>query len=194
MELWRRRLEALPSSARLAAWVVASAIVCVLLNRWLHATFELVGHPVSLNEANGEPSAAVQREWYGRLVQQGTLGLMIRTELIDTLWAASLACVVVGVNRLAAGLLRRWSPGVAAVALALAPLGALAPAIDVAENVCSLVMLTDPFGFPDGWAAAHAGLSRAKGIGIALSATVGPGLAVAGIALGFRDRRRRRGR
>lgn len=143
----------------LTVGAIAVALACQL---WMQATFREVRHPVALGPANLEPDPGVVREWYGVLVEQGTYLQMIRTELVDSVWATSLAIATWLLPCLFAALLRRRSPDVSAFLLRWSPLFALAGVLDLVENGISLVMLTDPWGFPDVLAPLHAGVSVAK--------------------------------
>ncbi|WP_152364396.1 hypothetical protein [Microlunatus speluncae] len=144
----------------------------------LQASFARVRHPESLATANLTADAETVRGWYQQLAAQGTLDQMIITETVDYLWMAGLAASLVLVTFLAAALVRRRHSKAAARLHRLAPAMIAAPALDAVENALSLIMLSDPVGFPDPLAYAHAGVSMIKVVAAIGSATVVPAYAV----------------
>lgn len=172
----------------LAVGLAIAAIAAVLAQVLLQRSFAAVDHPVSLAEANITADAATVRGWYRVLVGQGTLDQLVFTERIDYLWMIALGTTVVLATLLAARLLRFRNPLASRRLRRLAPWTALAPGIDGVENVLSLIMLSDPFGFPDHLAVAHAWISRLKLAAILLAAVVAPGYALAAMLTGKGER------
>jgi hypothetical protein len=144
----------------------------------LQLMFAQVRHPTSLGVANltGDPDTV--RGWYRVLAEQGTLDRMVLTEVVDYLWMAGLGAFLVLVTLLAGELLRHRNPPARLRLRRIAPLMIAAPAVDAVENALSLIMLSDPAGFPGLLAYAHATVSAIK-ITVAVgSATVVPAYAV----------------
>lgn len=169
---------------RPAVWFGSWLVLAAAAQVWLQLTFQQVGHPVSLWAANVEADPTVVRGWYQLLMENGTYLLMIRTEVVDLVWAVCLGVTLVAIYRLVGRLLARVDEPIARGLHRWAPLAALGPAFDLVENAVSLAMLTEPAGFPAAWAVLHATVSWLKvGCSIA-SAVVGPTLAVVALARG----------
>lgn len=179
----------LPGNAALGAAFGASLALAVLAQLNLQRTFRAVEHPVGLGAANLEADPEVVRGWYGLLIEQGTYLQMVRTELVDVPWAVLLGATLVTLYRFVGGLLRGLHPPISWVLVRWAPAAAVGPAFDVVENAFSLAMLTDPFGFPGWWAAAHAAASWAKLAGSAAAAVAGPTLTVTALVGAHRMRK-----
>lgn len=179
----------MPGNATLGAVFGVALALTLLAQVALRLTFRLVGHPVSLDAANLEADPEVVRGWYALLLDQGTYLQMIRTELVDIPWAILLGLTLVALYRLVGGLLRSVHPTIAALLFRWAPLAAIGPAFDVVENVFSLAMLTDPFGFPDWWSTAHVVAAWLKIAGVVAAATVGPTLSVIALVSARRTRK-----
>ncbi|MFD1718752.1 hypothetical protein [Georgenia deserti] len=178
-----------PRTAVLAGRFAVAATAALAAQLWLQATFRLVEHPVSLGAANLEADPGIVRGWYRTLMEHGTYGQMIRTEVVDLIWPVTLAATLFCLYRLVGGLLRRHRPRAASLIYRLAPLGIVGPAFDLVENAFSLAMLTDPFGFPDWWAAAHVWASWAKIAGSVAAGVVGPTLTVVALVRGRTEQR-----
>jgi hypothetical protein len=162
------------STPRLVVGFGTAVAAAVAAQVWLQATFASVRHPASLATANTTGDPAVVRGWYATLVEQGTLSRMVATELVDLAWIAALAAVLVLGTTLAARGVRRRSPQLSGMLARAAPWTALAPGLDLLENALSLVMLSNPHGFPDALAPAHAAVSWAKlAAVVAVPATLG---------------------
>ncbi len=144
----------------------------------LQLMFARVQHPVPLVVANltGDPDTL--RGWYRVLTEQGTLDRMVITEIVDYLWLAGLGTCLVLITLLVAELLRHRNPPARLSLRKIAPWMIAAPAVDAVENALSLVMLSDPFAFPDPLAYAHATASVIKTAAAVTSATVVPAYAV----------------
>ncbi|WP_232668726.1 hypothetical protein [Pseudonocardia sp. TRM90224] len=176
----RRTLGRVELLALLTGSAGLAAVGQVLVQR----TFAEVRHPVTLAEANLTFDAATVRGHYQVLVAQGTLPRMVATELVDFIWSVGLASSLIMIVLTVAALLRHRNPAGSRRLRRMAPLMALAPACDVVENSVSLMMLSDPFGFPEVLAPLHAGFSVAKLTLAAASATLAPAYAVVAAAMG----------
>lgn len=75
-----------PRTAVLAGRFAVAATAALAAQLWLQATFRLVEHPVSLGAANLEADPGIVRGWYRTLMEHGTYGQMIRTEVVDLIW------------------------------------------------------------------------------------------------------------
>lgn len=179
----------LPGNRALGTTFGVALVLALLAQLNLQLTFRLVGHPVPLGAANLEPDPEVVRGWYALLIEQGTYLQMVRTELVDILWAILLGFAVVTLNRFVGGLLRNVHRPIASLLVRWAPLAAAGPAFDVVENIFSLAMLTDPFGFPAWWSFAHAAASWAKIVTAIAAPAIG--LTLTGMALVIARGRRR---
>ncbi len=177
-----------PSVRARAATFATTLSLALLAQLALQLTFRQVRHPVPLSAANLEADVEVVRGWYARLLEQGTYLQMIRTELVDVVWAVLLGLTLVAIYRLVGALLRQVHPPIAAGLVRWAPLAVTGPAFDLIENAFSLAMLTDPYGFPAWWAGAHVAASWVKIVGCVLSALVGPTLTVVALRRGRRAR------
>ncbi|WP_052731722.1 hypothetical protein [Devosia geojensis] len=169
-----RRLP-LPALLVLLAAAVAIAVAGQVL---LQATFASVKHPVSLFVANTTADPQTVRGWYSALVEQGTLERMVATELVDFVWIGGIACAVFLLTLTCARLLARRNPVASARLYGIAPWVTLAPLLDVVENGFSLLMLSDPMGFPDVLAYLHAAASWIKLAAIVAVATSLPSYAL----------------
>ncbi|GAB3756462.1 hypothetical protein GCM10028864_38670 [Microlunatus parietis] len=149
----------------------ASAALAAQL--WLQATYRQVEAPVALAVYGLETDAATLRGWYADLAERSRLLLLIRTEVVDLLWAVALAATLISLVHLVAGIGARQKPRLTEAMRRWAPLFALGPTFDLIENAFSLAMLTDPAGFPNWWAMAHGTASRLKFGFSALSAVIG---------------------
>lgn len=141
-------LTSLPANRRLVLQFALALLLALAAQVNLQLTFRLVHHPVPLGLANLEADPEVVRSWYRLLREQGTYLQMIRTELVDLLWALALGVALVTMCRAIGGLLRRAHPPIAGLLVRWAPLAAIGPVCDLIENAFSLAMLTDPWGFP----------------------------------------------
>lgn len=150
------------STSALVAMLGLAVGVAVAGQVLLQATFATVRHPVALGIANTTSNADTLRAWYQVLRAQGTLDRMVATELVDLIWVTGAAACVVLLALLAARLLERRNPDAARLLRRIAPWTALAPGLDVVENVLSLAMLAEPVAFPAALAAAHAAVSSVK--------------------------------
>lgn len=144
----------------------------------LQLTFAQVRHPVSLGTANLTADPETVRGWYRLLIEQGTLDRMVATETVDYLWMAGLGSSLVLITLLVAELLRTRNPVARLRLRRIAPWMAAAAVSDAVENAISLIMLSNPLGFPDPLSYAHAGVSVIKIIAAVASATVVPAYAV----------------
>ncbi|WP_199035742.1 hypothetical protein [Glycomyces salinus] len=169
------RPRVLPPALATAAFV-AAAVGAQLL---LQSVFATVDHPETLLRSNHNADADTARDWHRILLEQGTLDRMIRTEQVDYLWMAALAAALVSITLLASRLLAVRAPLASARLRRFAPWAALAPAVDAAENAVSLLMLSDPLGFPAPLAAVHAALAWLKLMAIAAVAVGASGYALA---------------
>ncbi|MBB4932988.1 hypothetical protein F4561_003808 [Lipingzhangella halophila] len=143
---------------------VLCALAAQLTMQWAMRRAE---HPLSLNAANLVSDPDEQRRLYALLLEQGTFHWFVRTELIDLLWALSLAAALVWVTT-AVGRGHPQGSRWRRLALATVPLAVVVPAIDLVENAFSLTMLADPDGFADWLAPTHAAVSRTKLTGLAI--------------------------
>lgn len=169
-----RNLPAPALALPLAAALGLSAFGQILLQ----SSFRQTCHPVSLFRANTTADPARIRDWSATLSAQGTLNRMIAVEITDLIWIAGLAATAILMTLLAARLLRRRNPAASDRLYRIAPYTALAPALDLVENVVSLAMLSDPTGFPDTLAHLHAAASWAKLAAIGTVATAIPAYAI----------------
>ncbi len=174
-QTWLRRVL---GRVELLALLTGSVGLAVLGQILVQRTFAGVRHPVTLAEANLGFDAETVRGHYRVLAAQGTLDRMVATELVDVIWSVGLAASLTMIVLTAAALLRHRNPAGSRRLRRMAPLMALAPACDVVENSVSLVMLSDPFGFPEVLAPLHAGFSVAKLTFAAASATLAPVYAI----------------
>lgn len=141
--------------------IVSAVLLAVIGQVFVQITFAQVNHPVTLLEANTTADPAALREQYRVLIDQDTLGAFRLTESVDFLWAGGvaatmfLAAIAIGRRHPYGSFLRR-------LAYLAAPVLALGGVLDMTENTVSIVMLADPWGFPDGLAPFHAGLATVK--------------------------------
>lgn len=169
-------------------FLVAVALL-LLAQALVRRTFAGVNHPVTLNEANAEADPAVVRGWYQQLMEQGTYLQMVRTEVVDLLFAVALGLAVTAFVRLLGVALVPAHERIGRFLFAWAPAFALSAPVDLVENAFSLAMLTDPLDFPDWWAGAHAALSVVK-YAFAIASPV-VGFSLAGVALFLRAQARK---
>lgn len=175
-----------PRTLPLALTTAVCAAAAVGAQLLLQAVFATVDHPVTLLRANHNADAATAREWHRTLLAQDTLDRMVLTEQVDYLWMAALAAALVSITLLASRLLAPRAPRASARLRRFAPWAALAPAVDAAENAVSLLMLSDPIGFPAPLAALHAALAWLKLMAIAAVAAGASGYALAAALRGER--------
>lgn len=162
-----------PSLRRAVIALAVCAPLAVAAQVALQLTYRTVGAPMSLLEYGLEGDPTTIRAWFDTLMRDGSYLLLIRAELVDLLWPVALGATIIALVRLVGtwGWDRR--PRLAAFMVAWAPLFAVGPMFDLVENALSFAMLTDPDGFSDGVAAAHAVAARLK-FGLAvLGATAG---------------------
>jgi len=166
--------------------------VALLLNlaatAWLNASYAASKFPVPYHVAQLSFDAQRIKGWYGDLIDQGTLGLYVQTQLIDFAFIATVLVLHVSVlwwvSRLfvAGSRGRRWMVGAGV-------LSAIAPLADAAENLVSFVMLADPVGFPDSWALVYSSLAAVKFAFFTLAYAVLPVGVVAGLWQRWMQRR-----
>ncbi len=177
--LWQQaRLRRVFGRAELPTLLVGAVGLAVFGQVLVQRTFATVRHPVTLIDANLTFDPETVRGYYEVLAAQGTLDRMVATELVDFVWPAGLAASLIMIVLSVAALLRHRNPAGASRLRRMAPLMALAPACDIIENSISLVMLSDPFGFPGGLAPLHGGFSVAKVTFAVASAILAPAYAV----------------
>lgn len=184
-----RAVRRLPGNLALGTTFTVFLALALLAQVNLQLTFRLVEHPVALAATNLESDPDVVRAWFALLMERGTYLYIVRTELVDIPWAILFGSALVALYRFVGGLLRGTHAPIAAGLVRWAPLAAIGPAFDIVENAFSLAMLTDPFGFPDWWAAAHVVASWSKIAGSVASALVGPTLTAIALVSARRTRK-----
>lgn len=163
IEVMVKSYKELPITACIVALVVSIG-GAVIAQVALQSTFADVDHPVALSQANLTTDAATARGYLDVLQDQGTLGQMVRTELVDFAWIAALMSGYFFITLTVGKLLQRRNATAGSRLVGIAPFIALIPGIDALENTLSLSMLADPENFPDWLATAHGGVSWTKAI------------------------------
>lgn len=106
-------------------------------------------------------SPELLRDWYGQLLQQGTLDTYVRTQHIDFLFIASTLALhflaLMAMSRLfaARSALRRGL-------VVAACLSTIAPLADAAENLVCYAMLARPLDFPPVLSYVYSGFAAVK--------------------------------
>lgn len=150
-----------PSGPTLWLGTLCSALANQLATAWLNQSQAASRLPVPYWEAQLSFSPELLRDWYGQLLQQGTLDTYVRTQHIDFLFIASTLALhflaLMAVSRLfaARSALRRGL-------VVAACLSTIAPLADAAENLVCYAMLARPLDFPPVWSYVYSGFAAVK--------------------------------
>jgi len=134
-------------------WLLAALAYAIarLLQFWLDGSYAASRFPVPFFVGQTTFDAIELKGYFAVLVQQGTLGIFARTQIIDY---AFMAGTFVSFYCLASALMRtvkRVFSGrvMRSIALVFVWLSPLAAVMDALENAVSFVMLANPLGFYD---------------------------------------------
>lgn len=141
-------LESWPPGHWLRFLVPISLTLAVAGNVLVSASFEAARYPVSLFEAQLAFSGPQIKEHYVTLIEQGTLDIFVRTQLLDFVFIVGLMLTYFFLHVATA---RAHQPGSfwRRFALALAVVLPILATSDALENLTSFIMLADPTGFPN---------------------------------------------
>lgn len=155
------RLTKTPLIAHAAATAAAFALFQFAKGA-LDASYAASGYPVDYATGQLSFSAAKLQGYYAVMGQAGTLGIYVRTQVIDFGFIASVMVLSLLLGPLVARLGARWIGFAAAIA------GIAGASFDVIENLLSFVLLADPQNLSQGVALAY---STAAAIKFALLTT-----------------------
>lgn len=139
--------------AKLPLWLHAlAALLAVVVvraaNSVLDVSYAASKFPVPFMEGQLAFDGALIKSYYATMIEQGTLGIYVQTQLIDFAYIASVFVAGLVVPLLIARLYASgsWLQKVSLAMAAILPMGAL---FDTLENLVSFVMLSMPQSFPD---------------------------------------------
>jgi hypothetical protein len=127
----------------------------------LNKSYEASQFPVQYYVAQLSFSPESLRQWYGQLIEKGTLDIYIQTQHIDFLFIASVLVLHPLALLLIAKLFANdsiWQK----IMIGSAALSALAPLADALENWVSYVMLAQPADFAPWLAYLYSGVASLK--------------------------------
>lgn len=146
-ERWFGKLMSTPASAHVGGLALAFAAFAFAKDK-LDASYALSGHPVDYATGQTTFDANAIKGFYRTMIEKGSLETYWYTQFIDFAFIASVLLLACTISTFVARFAKigGWARRIALLAGVLGICGAL---FDVAENLVSFVMLSDPTGFPE---------------------------------------------
>lgn len=156
----------------LPIWVhAAGSVGAIAYFQWvkgiLDANYAASGHPVDYATGQTTFDAGMVKGYYALMQEAGTLGVYVRTQVIDYGFILAMICMALLVFTLVArlGLEGSWGRRLGLLAAVAVIAGAVCDAI---ENGISFVMLANPTEFADWLVIPYSGFASIKFVLIAL--------------------------
>jgi hypothetical protein len=144
---------------------VIAAAGSVALFQWvkgvLDRSYAASMHPVDYVTGQTSFDAATIKGYYAAMEEAGTLGIYVRTQMIDYGFIIAMCCLALFVFTLIARLGREGSLG-RQIGIWAGLLVLMGAACDAIENGWSFVMLANPAGFADWLALPYSGFASIK--------------------------------
>jgi hypothetical protein len=149
------------TATRLAVYTALAFVFNLVVSYWLNSSYAESRFPVPYFEAQLSFDHLKLKNWYGFLIEKGTLQTYIQTQHIDFLFIASTVLLHLFALLLLSRLFSEkttWRRLMVVSAL----IAMVAPLADAIENFISYVMLANPLAFPAPLAIVYSSFSALK--------------------------------
>ena len=149
-----------PSNAAIRNWLIGSNILAAVGYTAVTLAFIQAKFPGTLFQAQLAFRAETIKLQYATLIQQGTFGIYVTTQIIDYAWIFGLMLTLFFAHvAIARG---QHNPGWRNLALSLAVIAPVIASADALENLVSFFMLGFPQSFPNWLAPVYSSFAAIK--------------------------------